>query len=156
MAGWNQPFRTGFLQLVPGFTLKCSLISMVDGASLGLVLFVLLVAGVVLAIRRDRQALNSWRGWAFVAGAVGCGLALSHFVPGAVGRILLCIPVFCRSAGHDGLEFDAPASSASQPVSLPGQQPVSHWCSIPNARFGRPAGFNRHWPSRRDSAGWPK
>ena len=83
----------GVCNLVPRFNLKSSPIGMVDGASLGLVLFVLLAAGVVLAIRRDRQTLHSWRGWAFVTGFAGCWLALSQFVPGAVGRIY-CVFLF--------------------------------------------------------------
>ena len=76
----------GLNTLMPGFTLRCSLINMVDGASLGLVLATLLAAGVVLAVRRNRQALNSWRGWALAAGATGFGLALAKIVPGSVGR----------------------------------------------------------------------
>jgi hypothetical protein len=86
--GWLGPVisHLGLSNLVPRFNLKCNPVSMVDWASLGLVLFVLLVAGVVLAIRRDRQVLHSWRGWAFVAGFAGCLLALSQFVPGATGR----------------------------------------------------------------------
>ena len=83
----------GLDRLVPAFTLRCSLISMVDGASLGLVLSVLLAVGVVLAVRRNRQALNSWRGWAMAAGAAGYGLAVSQVVPGSVGRSF-CVFLF--------------------------------------------------------------
>ena len=83
----------GICNLLPRFTLKSYPISFVDGASMGLVLFVLLVAGVVLAIRRDRQALYSWRGWAFVTGLAGYLLALSQFVPAAVGRTF-CVFMF--------------------------------------------------------------
>ncbi len=83
----------GLDRLVPGFSLRCSPISMVDGASLGLVLSTLLAVGVVLAVRRNRQALNSWRGWAMAAGAAGFWLALSHFVPGSVGRSF-CVFLF--------------------------------------------------------------
>ena len=76
----------GVGNLVPLFNLKSSPLSLVDGASLGLVVSVLLVVGVVLAVRRDRQVLYSWRGWAMVAGLAGFLLALSQFVPGSVGR----------------------------------------------------------------------
>ena len=76
----------GLGTLMPGFTLRCSFINMVDNASLGLVSSILLVAGLVLAVRRNRPALKSWRGWAVVAGAIGYGLALSHVVPSSVGR----------------------------------------------------------------------
>jgi hypothetical protein len=83
----------GLNTLMPSFTLRCSLISMVDGASLGLVLSTLLAVGVVLTVRRNRQALNSWRGWAMAAGAAGYGLALSQVVPGSVGRSF-CVFLF--------------------------------------------------------------
>jgi hypothetical protein len=78
---------------VPTFNLRCSFIAMVDGASLGLVLSALLVVGVVLAVRRNRQVLNTWRGWAMAAGATGYVLALSQVVPGAVGRSF-CVFLF--------------------------------------------------------------
>jgi hypothetical protein len=78
---------------MPTFSLRCSLISMVDGASRGLVLSILLAVGVALAVRRNRPALNSWRGWAVVAGVAGYGLALSQGVPGAVGRSF-CVFLF--------------------------------------------------------------
>ena len=93
--GWLDPAisQLGLCNLVPRFNLRCTPISLVDGASLGLVLFVLLAAGVVLAIRRDRQVLYSWRGWAFVASVAGCLLAMFHFVPGASGRIY-CVFLF--------------------------------------------------------------
>jgi hypothetical protein len=92
---WLKPviLRLGLRNLVSRFDLSSSPVNLVDGASLGLVLFVLLVVGVVLAIRRDRQVLHSWRGWAFVAGFAGCLLALSKFVPGAVGRTY-CVFLF--------------------------------------------------------------
>ena len=83
----------GITTLMPGFNLRCSLISLVDGASLGLVLSTLLAAGVVLAVRGNRPALKSWRGWAMAAGATGYGLALSHVVPGSVGRSF-CVFLF--------------------------------------------------------------
>jgi hypothetical protein len=85
--------RLGVCNLVPRFTLKTSPLAMVDGASLGLVLFVLLLAGVVLALRRDRRVMYSWRGWTFVTGIAGCLLALSQFVPGSTGRIY-CVFLF--------------------------------------------------------------
>jgi len=79
--------------LLSRFSLRCSFISLVDGASLGLVLSTLLAVGVVLAVRRNRQALNSWRGWAMAAGAIGYWLVLSQFVPGTVGRSF-CVFLF--------------------------------------------------------------
>lgn len=83
----------GVCTLVPRFNLKSSPVSLVDGASLGLVLFVLLVVGVILAVRRDRQALHSWRGWAMAAGLAGYWLALSQLVPETVGRSF-CVFLF--------------------------------------------------------------
>ncbi len=94
MTGCNKASRRWVINiLMPVFTLRCSFISMVDGASLGLVLATLLAAGVVLAIRRNRQAMNSWRGWAMAAGATGYGLALLEVVPGSVGRSF-CVFLF--------------------------------------------------------------
>jgi hypothetical protein len=83
----------GLNTLIPTFNLRCNLINMVDGASLGLVLSALLAAGVVLAVRRNRQALNSWRGWAMAAGAAGYCLALAQVVPGSIGRAF-CVFLF--------------------------------------------------------------
>jgi hypothetical protein len=79
--------------LVPNFNLICRPVSLVDGASLGLVLSILLAAGVILAIRRDRQVLYSWRGWTFVVGLASCLLAMFQFVPGSAGRIY-CVFLF--------------------------------------------------------------
>lgn len=83
----------GVRKLVPLFNLDSPSISLVDGASLGLVVSVLLIVGVVLSVRRDQQALYSWRGWAMVAGLAGYLLALSQFVPGSVGRSF-CVFLF--------------------------------------------------------------
>ena len=92
---WLDPVisRLDLYNLVPRFNLKCSPVSLVDGASLGLVLSALLAAGVILAIRRDRRVLYSWRGWTFVIGFASGLLALFQFVPGAVGRIY-CVFLF--------------------------------------------------------------
>ncbi|MGP8055034.1 MAG: hypothetical protein ACLQAH_14590 [Limisphaerales bacterium] len=86
--GWLEPIisHLGVLNLVPRFNLRSSPVAMVDRASPGLVLFVLLVAGVVLSIRRARRELYSWRGWTMITGVAGYCLALSYFVPEAVGR----------------------------------------------------------------------
>jgi hypothetical protein len=93
--GWLAPFIAHHNVCLPvsRFNLSSSPLSMVDGASLGLVLSVLLVAGIVMAVRRDRQVLHSWRGWAMAAGLAGYWLALSKVLPGSVGRSF-CVFLF--------------------------------------------------------------
>lgn len=73
-------------KLVPRFSLRVPLLQMVDSAAMGLVLSVLMVAGIGTALRRDRRLLISWRGLALLAGLLGIGLALSRFVSGSSGR----------------------------------------------------------------------
>lgn len=85
--------ESGLKMLVPGFSLRCGPLSMVDAASLGLVLSALLAVGVILAIRRNRRVLNSWPGWALAAGTFGFWLALSQGVPGTLGRSF-CVFLF--------------------------------------------------------------
>jgi hypothetical protein len=84
--------------LASRFNLSSNPVSIVDGASLGLVLSVLMIVGVILAIRHDRQVLHSWRGWTLAAGLVGYWLALSQILPSSVGRsfcvfLFLAIPL---------------------------------------------------------------
>jgi hypothetical protein len=98
----------GICNLVPRFNLKSYFVSMVDGASLGLVVFVLLAAGVILAIRRDRLVLQSWRGWAMVAGFSGYLLSLSQFVPGSVGRTYCVFTFFAVPLAMTGWNLMRP------------------------------------------------
>lgn len=86
---WIEPAvsHLGIRTLMPHFSLTGKLITQVTVASLGLVLSVLLVIGVILAFRRNRSVLQSWRVWTMVAGFAGFLLALSQFVPGTIGRI---------------------------------------------------------------------
>jgi len=93
--GWLAPVIAHLNVCLPvsRFNLSSRPLSMVDGASLGLVLSVLLVAGIVLAVRRDRPVLRSWRGWAMAAGLAGYWLALSKVLPGSVGRTF-CVFLF--------------------------------------------------------------
>ena len=85
----------GLNLLMPNFALRCNLINMVDGASLGLVLSILLAVGVALAVRRNRDALGAVRdrNLVVVAGVAGYVLALSQGVPGSVGRSF-CVFLF--------------------------------------------------------------
>jgi hypothetical protein len=73
-------------QKVPRFGLQTYPVTMVDGATLGLVTSVLFIAGIWLAIKREHLRWNSWPVLALGAGVAGIFIALSQFVSGAAGR----------------------------------------------------------------------
>lgn len=77
---------TGLVDLVPHFGLRVFPVSMIDGAALGLVTALLMATGMVVALRRIPRMWLSWQMLALASGLVSIGLALSQFVPGAVGR----------------------------------------------------------------------
>ena len=80
--------------LVPNFTLAASIVNMVITASMGLVTFSLLIAGIILAVRRNPGKWRLWQSWAAVAGMVGLFIAFSQVVPMTIGRAY-CGFLFC-------------------------------------------------------------
>jgi hypothetical protein len=89
---------TGIRDLAPRFNLRMQPISLVDGASLGLLTTTLLAAGIWLAFRRNPALAKSWPRWALAAGFIGFACASAKVLPAAIGRssagfLYLCVPL---------------------------------------------------------------
>jgi hypothetical protein len=89
-ASWIE--STGVAELAPRFSLGSRELSMVDSASIGLVVGILLCLGLIRAFRR-RQHVPRWLWFSAVAGLAGFLIAVSQVVPGTLGRSFLGLTV---------------------------------------------------------------
>jgi hypothetical protein len=90
---WNQASasviaRTGLTKIVPKFNLSMPEVPIVDSASLGIVVSIALLAGVIGETRRRRREGGwwDWKLFALLAGTAGFGAASLGVTPGTIGR----------------------------------------------------------------------
>jgi hypothetical protein len=88
----------GLQSAVPRFALVAQPVTMVEGASLGLVSSVLMGIGLWRAFRLGKAAWRDWPLWAFGVGLTGFLLAVAKVVPGTLGRsfagfVLCAVPL---------------------------------------------------------------
>lgn len=82
----NAVANSGINEWAPRFNLRMGPVCMVDGASLGLLTTVLIIVGIVAALRRNPKAAKSWPVWALAGSALALYIATSRVLPAAIGR----------------------------------------------------------------------
>jgi hypothetical protein len=83
---------TGLADVAPRFGLSARELSIVDSASIGLVVSILLCLGLVRVLR-NRKNVPRWLWFSAAAGIVGFLIAVSQVVPGTLGRSFLGLTV---------------------------------------------------------------
>lgn len=78
--------HSGINELAPRFNLRMGPVSMVDGASLGLLTAALIATGMVLGLRRNPKVAKSWPIWALAGGMLALFIAAGKVLPAAIGR----------------------------------------------------------------------
>jgi hypothetical protein len=106
LEAWNQSWieNSGLHDFAPRFKLAARELSVVDGASLGFLVTIILLCGLILIIcNRKKQA--PWVWWAALAGLLGYLIAVSQVVPGTLGRSFLGFTILWMPLGLAGFRL---------------------------------------------------
>ena len=106
LEAWNQSWieSLGLNELAPRFKLNARELSMVDSASLGFLVTLILICGFFMVIRNRKSYPNCiWL--AALAGLTGYLIAVSQVVPGTLGRSFLGFTILCVPLGLAGFQM---------------------------------------------------
>jgi hypothetical protein len=106
LEAWNQSWieNSGLHDCAPRFKLAVRELSVVDGASLGFLVTIVLLCGLILIIR-NRKKQAPWIWWAALAGLLGYLIAVSQVVPGTLGRSFLGFTILWMPLGLAGFRL---------------------------------------------------